>query len=137
MNDCIFCKIVRGELPCYKIYEDNETLAFLDRNPVNPGHTLLIPKKHSETILDTNDETLKKLITTTKKISKAIFESMKLEGFNIGINQFKIAGQVVPHLHIHIMPRHKNDGIKLWPSREYESEKEKNNVQKKITRLLK
>ena len=122
MNDCIFCKIVRGELPCYKIYEDNETLAFLDRNPVNPGHTLLIPKKHSETILDTNDETLKKLITTTKKISKAIFESMKLEGFNIGINQFKIAGQVVPHLHIHIMPRHKNDGIKLWPSREYESE---------------
>ena len=137
MNDCIFCKIVRGELPCYKIYEDNETLAFLDRNPVNPGHTLLIPKKHSETILDTNDETLKKLIIITRKISKAIFESMKLEGFNIGINQFKIAGQVVPHLHIHIMPRHKNDGIKLWPSREYESEKEKNNVQKKITRLLK
>lgn len=136
MND-IFCKIVKGEIPCYKIYEDKDILAFLDRTPVNPGHTLIIPKKHSETILDTDDETLKKLIIATKRISKAIYESLKLEGFAIGINQFKVGGQAVPHLHIHIMPRHKKDGVKLWLGREYESEEEKKKIQERITRLLK
>ena len=137
MNDCLFCKIAKGELPCYKIYEDRDFLAFLDINPVNPGHTLIIPKKHSETILDTDEETLKKLIIVVKKVSTAIYNGLKCEGFNIGANQFKYAGQLVPHLHIHIMPRNKGDGIRLWPSRKYESEKEKIEVQKKITRLLK
>jgi histidine triad (HIT) family protein len=137
MNDCIFCKIARKELPCYKIYEDKEILAFLDRTPVNPGHTLIIPKKHYETILDTDEETLRKLIIVIKRISKAIYEGLKLEGFAIGINQFKVGGQAVPHLHIHIMPRHKEDGVKLWLGREYESEEEKKKVQEKITRLLK
>ena len=135
-KECIFCKIARKELPCYKIYEDSDILAFLDRTPVNPGHTLIIPKKHSETILDTDEETLKKLMIATKKVSKAVYEGLKLEGFAVGINQFEVGGQAVPHLHIHIMPRHKGDGVKLWLGREYESEKEKIEVQKKITRLL-
>ena len=136
MND-IFCKIVKGEIPCYKIYEDKDILAILDINPVNKGHTLVIPKKHSETILDTDEETLKKLIIVTQKISKAVHTGLKCDGFNIGINQFKDAGQLVPHLHFHIMPRFKGDGIRLWPSRKYESEEERKEVQKKITRLLK
>ncbi len=137
MNECIFCKIAKGEISCYKIYEDKYILAFLDRTPVNPGHTLVIPKEHSETILDTDEKILKDLIIATKKISGAIYEGLKLEGFNIAINQFKIGGQVVPHFHIHIIPRKKNDGIRLWPNREYESEKEKIEIQNKITRLLK
>jgi histidine triad (HIT) family protein len=128
---------VNNELPSYKIYEDNEILAFLERTPVNPGHTLVIPKKHYETILDTDDGTLKKLIVATKKISKAICEGLKIKGFNIGVNQFEIGGQVVPHLHIHVMPRKKGDNLRLWPGREYESDEEKKEIQEKITRLLK
>ena len=137
MSECTFCKIVNGESPSYKVYEDRYILAFLDRNPVHEGHTLVIPKKHSETILDTDDETLRKLVVATRKISKAIYKGLKLKGFNIGINQFKVAGQAVPHLHIHIMPRHENDGLRLWPSREYESELEKMKVLEKIRKLLK
>ena len=137
MNECIFCKIINKEIPCYEIYEDENILAFLDRTPVNPGHTLVIPKKHSETILDTDEETLEKLIIATKKISNAIYKGLKLKGFNIGMNQFKVGGQVVPHLHIHIIPRKEGDNLRLWGSREYESEEEKFETQDKITRLLK
>jgi histidine triad (HIT) family protein len=137
MNDCIFCKLINGEIPIYNVYEDKYVLAFLDRTPINPGHTIIIPKKHSETILDTDDETLKKLAIATKKISSAIYESLNLEGFNIVSNQFRVAGQVVPHLHIHIMPRHKDDGVRLWPTREYESEEVKKEVLEKIRKVLK
>ena len=137
MSECVFCSIVKGEIPCYKVYEDKEILAFLDINPVNPGHTLIIPKKHYETILDVDDETLKKLAVVIKNISSAVYSGLKLKGFNIGINQFKVAGQVVPHLHVHIIPRKENDGIRLWPTREYESKEERKRVQEKITRLLK
>ena len=137
MNDCIFCRLVKGELPIYKVYEDKDVLAFLDRTPINPGHTLIIPKKHSETILDTDDDVLEKLVVVTKKISNALYKSLKLEGFNIVSNQFKVAGQVVPHLHIHIIPRHKDDGFRPWPSREYESEEVKKEVLKKIRKVLK
>lgn len=136
MSECIFCRIVKGEIPCTKVYEDSTTLAFLDLNPVNKGHTLLVPKKHSETILDTDEKTLKDLMITTKKISKAMMDGLKINGFNIGINQFEEGGQVVPHLHIHIMPRIKNDGIKLWPQRKYESKEEMEEIAKKIKSLL-
>jgi len=137
MNECIFCKIVNGSLPCYKIYESEKSLAFLDRSPVHKGHTLVIPKKHSETIIDTDEDILRDMVVATKKTSKAIYEGLKIEGFNIGINQFEAAGQVVPHLHIHIIPRYKNDGLKSWPSRAYGSEDEIRKSQEKITRLLK
>lgn len=136
MSECIFCRIIKREIPCTKIYEDSVTLAFLDLNPVNKGHTLVVPKKHSETILDTDEKTLRDLMITTKKVSKAIMDSLNVKGFNIGINQFEIAGQVVPHLHIHIMPRIKNDGIKLWPQRKYESKEEMEETAKKIKSLL-
>jgi len=137
MNDCIFCKIVNKKIPCHKIYENKKILAFLDINPVNPGHTLIIPKKHYETILNVDDETLKELAIAIKKISSAVYNGLKLKGFNIGINQFKVAGQIVPHLHVHIIPRKENDGIRLWPTREYENKEERKRVQEKITRLLK
>ena len=137
MSDCIFCKIVNGKLPCYKVYEDDNVLAFLDIKPVHPVHILIIPKKHSETILDTEEKILKDLIIATKKISKAVYYGLKLEGFGIGINQFEAGNQIVPHLHIHVMPRYKNDNFKLWPSKEYGSEDKKKEIQKKITRLLK
>ena len=136
MSECVFCRIIKGEIPCTKVYEDNNTLAFLDLNPVNKGHTLVVPKKHSETILDTDEKTLRDLVITTKKISKAMMGGLKIKGFNIGINQFEAGGQVVPHLHIHIIPRLKNDGIKLWPQRKYENREEMEETAKKIKSLL-
>lgn len=136
MSECIFCRIIKGEIPCTKLYEDNNTFAFLDLNPVNKGHTLVVPKKHSETILDTDEKTLRDLMVAVKKISKAIMNGLNVKGFNIGINQFEEGGQVVPHLHIHIMPRLKNDGIKLWPQRKYESKEEMEEIAKKIKSLL-
>jgi histidine triad (HIT) family protein len=118
MNECIFCKIINKEIPSDIIYEDINTIAILDIKPVNPGHTLIIPKEHSETILDTKEETLKELITITKKITPAILKATNTKAFNININNNKIAGQEVPHLHFHIIPRKENDNLKLWKGKE-------------------
>tara|TARA_Y100000034_G_scaffold105645_1_gene133120 strand:- start:1262 stop:1675 length:414 start_codon:yes stop_codon:yes gene_type:complete len=137
MDECIFCKIVNGELPSFKVYEDEDIFAFLDLRPVHPGHTLIIPKKHSVTVLDTDEEVLKKLMVATKKIAKAVYESLEIKGFNITFCQFEVGGQTVPHLHAHIIPRYEGDGLKFWPSREYESDDHKKEIQEKITRLLK
>ncbi|MBU2639628.1 MAG: HIT family protein [Nanoarchaeota archaeon] len=119
MNDCIFCKIIKEEIPCNKIYEDNNIIAFLDIAPVNPGHTLVVPKKHSINMLDTPEETLKELIAITKKLLPAIEAATNAKGFNIHINNNEIAGQAVHHIHLHIIPRFKNDGRKLWKGSEY------------------
>ena len=134
--NCIFCKIIKGEIPCTKVYEDDKILAFLDINPVNPGHTLIIPKKHSETILDTDEEMLKSIMAVTKKLSSVIIKAVKADGFEVCINNKKAAGQIVPHLHMHIMPRFNNDGLKFdWGSKKY-SNKEMTNIAEKIKRLL-
>jgi len=120
MNDCIFCKIIAGEIPSSKIYEDQNSFAFLDITPINPGHTLLIPKKHSRNIFDTDDEVLKQLAPKIKKLSTAIRDGVGADGINIQINNEPIAGQVVFHIHIHIIPRFENDGIKPWKGKEYD-----------------
>ena len=131
MKDCIFCKIIVGEIPCNKVYEDNNTLAFLDIKPVNQGHCLVIPKEHFEDILDTKEEHLKAIMITTKKVAKAVMEATKAQGFNIHINTKEAAGQVVNHTHFHIIPRFTNDGLKLWPQHSLE-EKEMQEIAKKI-----
>ncbi len=122
MNDCLFCKIVSGEIPSYKIYEDEDFLAFLDINPVNLGHTLVIPKKHSTNILEMEDELSKKMIIVVKKISQKIKTSLKSDGINILINNEAGAGQIIFHTHIHIIPRFKDDGLQHWPSKKFTSE---------------
>jgi len=114
MTDCLFCKIVKGEVPSIKVYEDNEFLAFLDIVPINKGHTLVIPKKHSVNIYDTDDEILKKMGPLLKKLSLAIKKSTNADGINVSTNVEKAAGQVVFHLHFHIMPRFEEDGHKHW-----------------------
>lgn len=109
MNDCIFCKIVNGEIDSYKIYEDSDTLAFLDINPRTKGHTLVIPKVHAETIFDLDDKNLEKLSVAVKRTTEKIDSILHPEGYNIGWNHGEIGGQVVPHLHVHIMPRYNGD----------------------------
>lgn len=133
--NCIFCKIIKGEAPCTKLYEDEKTFAFLDISPVNPGHTLVIPKEHYQDILEAPEEVLEALIRTTKKLSAAILKGTNSDGLNIAISNRKAAGQAVFHLHVHIIPRLKNDGLKLFPSKKY-SNGEAGGIQKAIKKEL-
>lgn len=110
---------MKGEIPSSKIYEDDDVYAFLDIGPVNHGHTLVIPKKHFETYLDIPDDVLCAMAKAVKKIAKAVKKAVNADGFNIGMNNGKHAGQAVFHAHIHITPRHKDDGLRLWPQGEY------------------
>jgi len=119
MNDCLFCKIVEREIPAQIIYEDDFSLAFLDINPVNPGHTLLIPKEHFKNLYDLPDDLLSKMAPNIKRLATAIKKSVVADGINIGMNNDEEAGQAVPHAHFHIMPRFKNDGYKLWHGKPY------------------
>ncbi len=122
--NCIFCKIVKGEIPSSKVYEDKDTLAFLDIFPINKGHTLLIPKEHHEDLFDLPDNKLKEISSVLKKVSKAVLDSVKADGLNVGMNNKPAAGQIVFHAHFHIIPRYKNDGLKQWPQKKYESNAE-------------
>jgi len=119
MPDCIFCKIIAGEIPSTKIYEDEKVLAFLDINPINPGHTLVIPKTHSEDLLTASEDDLVAVIKAVKKIAPAVVRGVGAQGFNLGVNNGEAAGQIVNHLHFHIMPRFEGDGFKLWGGRQY------------------
>lgn len=110
MEDCIFCKIIAGDIPCYKVYEDNQVLSFLDVNPIAKGHTLVVPKVHAETILDLNDELAKHVMPAVQKTMERVQTVLKPDGFNIGINHHEAGGQVVPHLHVHVLPRWEGDG---------------------------
>lgn len=108
-NNCIFCAIADGEIPSFKVYEDDLVLAYLDINPFAKGHTLVIPKAHSEGLLDTDDETLAAVITRVKKIAAHIKAKLGADGFNILQNNGEAAGQTVKHLHFHIVPRFGNE----------------------------
>ena len=135
MDDCLFCKIVKGEIPCAKVYEDDDIMAFLDIAPVNKGHTLVIPKKHYVDFLDMPDDIVQKLFTATKKITKAVVEGVKADGFNFGMNNKKAGGQLVMHAHLHIMPRFNDDGLKLWEGHPY-NEGDMDKVKEDIVKAL-
>ena len=122
-SDCIFCKIIAGEIPCAKIYETDDVLAFLDIAPVNRGHALVIPKKHQENIFSLDPELGKELIMAMKKVGHALLEETQADGLNIGMNNFEAAGQLVFHAHWHLIPRFKDDGLKLWAQNDPEDPK--------------
>lgn len=105
-NNCIFCAIAAGEIPSFKIYEDGDFLAYLDINPVSKGHTLVIPKVHSQGLLDTSDEMLGKLLAAVKKVAEHLKSALPCDGFNIVQNNGAAAGQTVDHIHFHIVPRY-------------------------------
>jgi histidine triad (HIT) family protein len=135
-SDCIFCKIVEGGLPAYKVYEDSSVMAFLDIFPIHPGHVLVIPKKHSVDIFDTPEDDLKNIIAAAKKISPAVMKATKADGINIGMNNKPASGQVVMHVHLHVIPRFKDDGLKTWPQRPYNNDAEKEHTLAKIKAAL-
>lgn len=120
MNDCIFCKIVRGEISSYKVYETDETLAFLDINPVAKGHLLVIPKgSDSSNIFDISAHEWSAVMETVRIVSIALEKSLGADGVNIMMNNREHAGQIIFHPHVHLIPRFKGDGLKLWPHGSY------------------
>ena len=110
MDDCIFCKIVHGEIPSEKVWEDEMFLAVLDVNPVGEGHTLVIPKKHFRNLLDM-DSSLN-YISALQKTAQVLMKKYNSNGFNIILNNGKSAGQIVGHVHFHILPRRKGDNMR-------------------------
>lgn len=121
----IFDKIIQGEIPSYKVYEDNDVLAFLDISQVTPGHTLLVPKKHVDNIFDYNDETAKKVLLTLPKLARAIKATTpKITGMNISSNNGFSAGQTVMHSHWHLIPSYDDDKLNetLVPTIDHSSE---------------
>jgi histidine triad (HIT) family protein len=113
MDDCLFCKIINGEIPSYKVYEDENTFAFLDINPINTGHTLVIPKNHAAKITEASEEDLFALTRALKIVVGGIEDGLGVDNLNVFVNQGADAGQIIPHLHYHIVPRYKDDGIKV------------------------
>ncbi|MFH1641653.1 MAG: HIT family protein [Nanoarchaeota archaeon] len=118
--DCIFCKIVKGEIPSAKVFENKDVMVFLDIAPANKGHALVTSKNHYETLLDVPDKILSNIMKTVKKVARAMSSALASEGFNILVNNNKVAGQIVPHLHLHVIPRYSNDGVRLqWRAGKY------------------
>ena len=116
-NNCVFCAIIAGEIPSFKVYEDESVLAFLDINPFSKGHTLVIPKSHFEGLLDVDGETLGTLADRVKKIAAKLKAALGCDGFNILQNNGEAAGQTVKHIHFHIVPRYGSGPI-AFESRE-------------------
>jgi histidine triad (HIT) family protein len=123
-DDCLFCKIVAGKIPAEKIYEDEDILAFMDIGPISDGHSLVIPKYHCELLHECPPEVLGKVGSQLGKIAGAVSSSMNSDGYNILCNNGRAAGQLVKHLHFHIIPRNVSDGVfNRWPSYKYEDGK--------------
>lgn len=109
-KDCLFCKIIKGEIPCAKVYQDETVIAFLDIFPVSRGHMVVAPLEHFSTFLDFPEDRMKNYFTILQKLASQAKDNLKAEGINILQNNFEAAGQVVPHLHFHIIPRWASDG---------------------------
>jgi histidine triad (HIT) family protein len=119
MPATVFTRIINGELPCAKVYEDDLVFAFMDAGQVNPGHVIVASKRPYETLLDADEETAVAIMRAASRIAKAVDRAFHPDGFTI-LQANKAAGwQTVPHLHLHVLPRHANDGVDLtWPRKE-------------------
>ncbi len=123
-DDCVFCKIAAGEIPATRIYEDEVVLVFLDVGPISDGHTLLIPKQHFQRLHDCPAELLSQICSRLGRIAGAVSSAMDCDGYNLLCNNGRAAGQVVEHLHFHIIPRNAGDGLlNRWPAYSYEQGK--------------
>jgi histidine triad (HIT) family protein len=125
MNDnCIFCKIANGDIPSAAIYEDDDFKVILDKFPSAPGHALILPKKHADNIFELDADSTAKIFPLAQKVARAIQKSLNPDGINILQNNGEAAGQSVMHLHVHIIPRFKEDGIRIgWQPQEVADEK--------------
>lgn len=137
MEETIFTKIIKGEIPANKVFEDDKCLAFLDINPVNIGHTLVIPKKQFKNLYELPDDLAGHIFSVAKKISISIKKSLGAEGVNIIMNNDVPAGQIVFHAHLHVIPRYSGDGFEHWRGKRKYNEGEADLIAKKITEEIK
>ena len=112
-QDCIFCKIIAGEIPSFKLFEDDATLAFMDINPANDGHALIIPKEHAKDVHAVSDEAISRTVLTAKKIAAAVEKTVSPRGINLVQCNGPAAGQSVFHFHMHVLPRREGDDLKM------------------------
>ncbi|HEV7702537.1 MAG TPA: HIT family protein [Candidatus Paceibacterota bacterium] len=130
MDDCIFCKIIKKEIPANIAYEDENFLAFLDIEPVSDGHLLIIPKKHIVWMQEANDEIIAGIFKLAKKLMLAIKNGLKYDYV-----QVSVGGTDVPHFHVHLIPRYLDDGLTSWPTKKYKGEEGSEIVKKIISAL--
>jgi len=137
MKECVFCKIIAGEIPCDRIYEDNLVLAFLDIAPISLGHTLIIPKEHHNSSTTLSTQLAARIMDMAPKIGVALMRVTGCDGFNLMLSNGACAGQVVPHVHMHIIPRKPNDHI-VFPvgQASYESSEQKAGIIGNIRKRL-
>ncbi len=136
MLECVFCKIIAGEIPAAKLIETDKVLSFLDINPVNPGHALVVPKRHVASLLDLHQDELHVSIFIAKRVAAAVAEATGSPAFNILQNDGPAAGQIIEHVHFHVIPRAPDDEFSLgWRQLEY-GEGELEQLQDAIRQLL-
>lgn len=129
---CVFCKIVAGEIPSYKLYEDDDVLAFLDIAQVTTGHVLVIPKKHYKDIFALDKNIAQKLFAATVEMAQKLQKNLKINDLNLVNNNGKKAGQEVDHYHLHLLPRYLDDGVEFKFKRQNLSQDEMKKIQEKI-----
>jgi len=136
MTNCTFCKIIRGEIQSHLVFEDDASLAFLDHRPLFPGHCLLVPKIHHETLIDLPADLIAPLFANAQLLARAVEQSLQAEGTFVAMNNR--VSQSVLHLHIHVVPRRKKDGLKgfFWPRQPYKNEDEIRQVQSALQAAL-
>jgi len=117
--DCIFCKIVSGDIPSHQVYEDDKVVGFFDILPISPGHTIVVPKKHIADVEDLSEEEFSAMAIAVKKIGKAIMDSLGVKGYSVFLDNKSAANQHVPHIHFHVVPRAEGDGLERWPQGGY------------------
>ncbi len=128
-DKCIFCKIIERSIPSKVLFENDKNLAFLDIFPVSRGHTIVIPKNHYKNLEEIPNNELSELFEIVKKVSVLIYKKLKVEGYNILQNNFRAAGQVVNHFHVHVIPRRNGDGkVKLLVPKKQAKEEELNQI---------
>ena len=136
-DNCLFCRIVSGEVPATLVYVDDNSAAFLDHRPLFHGHTLLVPREHVETLVELPQKLVGPFFETAQLLARVVEHAMEAEGTFVAMNNR--VSQSVPHLHIHVVPRRKKDCLKgfFWPRTKYKDEEEMKDVQRKITASLK
>lgn len=120
MSDCIFCRILKGELPAQKVHEDARVVAFLDINPIASGHTLVLPREHHEMWTDLPPDLAADLARPAQVVARGVVKATGAEGFNLLMNNHRCSGQAIPHAHFHVIPRKTGDGVKFgWVTKPY------------------
>lgn len=136
VKDCLFCRITRGDLDAHRVLEDDDTVVFLDHRPLFSGHCLVVPRAHTETLVDLPAKKVGPLFAVVQRISSAVETGLQADGFFVAVNNR--VSQSVPHLHVHVIPRRKKDGLKgfFWPRYTYSGQEEMDRVRDAIVRAL-